>query len=856
MSPVTDSEASPRSHRSRRHALGDWLRAEIALALVMFFCPLAIATVHPWAVSVACALSLVAVALTAWATLRSGEPFLVPAPGIAFAAVTAFIGFQLVPLPPWLLGLLAPKTRELFEFVLAPLGHYPAWRPLSLDPPATARELAKAVTYLAVFLAAAQIVRSRRAKTRVVTMLGVSGLVVAVIGFGHALWGTTSLFGVFNFKYAAPPFLTPFGNPNHLSSFLALASTALLARVLSERDRKVATLWAFGYLATGVGVLLSLSRGGIVAFVAAQAMLGIAVWLLRQSAREGVPLKPRAFVVPAAVLTVLAVSAYVAWDALAYELSTADTLEKVRDSKIGMWPAFWPMVREHWLTGIGRGAFEAAFQRFQDPAWGNAAFESPENIVAQWLGDLGIPMGLFLMGSCVWALLSALKRGATDPERLACVFGLFAVGLHELVDFGLELGGLAVPATVAFAVAAFRTENAPSFRRSTAALLVPVVAALCVFSLIAARHSLSEDGAALAAKLGREKAEVVAAEATQMAVRHPADYFPHLVAAQAYAGERPLRADKLVGFANRAMYLNPTQTVPHRLAALALRATGRLSQARIEYKLAYELHDGTVLPEVTRVFQKPEEMAEAVPDTPEALGELSDQLIREHRYDLAEAVTRISVDHHGEKAPSLERLARIAGARGLPDEELKLGARLSELAPEQTKGLQIRVEAMMTKGELDGALALLEGEGLKRFPMDAGVILSLARLRLGRGDSKGCREAIKRLPAGMDASVRLAALALESSAAERDGQGTKALSLMRQAVAMRPEDPAWHWQHALLLERLGRLDQALREGALSAEKSEGYRGASEQLKERVAAKKKEMEEMQRWKEIGAEEKKE
>jgi hypothetical protein len=133
--------------------------------------------------------------------------------------------------------------------------------------------------------------------------------------------------------------------------------------------------------------------------------------------------------------------------------------------------------------------------------------------------------------------------------------------------------------------------------------------------------------------------------------------------------------------------------------------------------------------------------------------------------------------------------------------------------------------------------------------MDAGVILSLARLRLGRGDSKGCREAIKRLPAGMDASVRLAALALESSAAERDGQGTKALSLMRQAVAMRPEDPAWHWQHALLLERLGRLDQALREGALSAEKSEGYRGASEQLKERVAAKKKEMEEMQRWKEI-------
>ncbi|MGC4118155.1 MAG: O-antigen ligase family protein [Myxococcales bacterium] len=845
------SEPGSRSHRSRRRAQGDWLRAEIALGSVLFFCPLAIATVHPWAVGVAAGLALLAVALTAVATLRSGEPFLIPTPGIAFAAVTAFIAFQLLPLPPFLIGLLAPSTRDLFDFVLTPLGRYPSWRPLSLDPPATANELVKAITYLCVFLSAAQITRSRRAKARLVTMLGTVGIVVAVIGFGHALWGATSLFGVFSFKHAAPPFLTPFGNPNHLSSFLALCATALLAKVLVERDRKIATLWGFGYLAAGVGVLLSLSRGGIVAFVAAQAMLAIAVWMVRKSEREGVALEARAYAVPASVMLVMAVAAYLAWDALAAELSSTDTVDKLKDSKLQMWPTFWPMVREHWLVGVGRGAFEAAYQRFQDPVYAHGGtFTHAENLVAQWSADLGLPMTLFVLGSCVWALIGALRRGATDPERLAMVFGLGAVVLHELVDFGLELGGLAVPATVAMAIAVFRQDGAVSFKRKAAALLVPGIVAVTGWGWLKAGQSLEADGQELSAKLGKAKADEIAAAATEMADRHPGDYFAHLVAAQAYAAERPLHADKLVGFANRAMYLNPSLPQPHRLAALALRATGRTAQARIEYKLTYELGDASVLPEISRVIPRPEEMLDALPqDKPEPGWLLADQLMAERRYETAGEVLAASVAKWGEKPDALVRQARIASARGLPEEVIRIGARLSEVAPTMTEGLQLRVEGMMTKGDAPGALALLENEGLKRFPMNAGVLLSVARLRLSRGDTKGCRDALKRLPVGMDSGIRLAALSLESSAAERDGQGTKALALMKQAVAMRPEDAGWQWQYALLLERLGRWDQAASEAGQAAERLQGLRQPAKELKARCAAKQKELDELRRWKDV-------
>ncbi|MGI5864153.1 MAG: O-antigen ligase family protein [Myxococcales bacterium] len=832
-----------------RHAQWLWTATEIAVGAVAVFCPLAIATVHPWATGVAAAIAFAACALAATAAMRSGEPFLVPAPGLALGAAAAFIAFQLVPLPPAVVGLLAPSTRELFDFVLGPLELYPAWRPLSLDPPATARELVKALTYLCAFFAASQVARSRRARKRMVTLLGVAGLVVALVGFGHALWGATELFGVFSYTYAQPPFLSTFGNPNHLASFLALGATALLARVLGERDRKIATIWSFAYVATGAGVLLTLSRGGIVAFVVAQVMLGIAVHSARRSEREGRPVDAKSLVVPGAVLAVLAISAYLAWDALAQELATADSLEKVKDSKISFWPSFLPLVVDHWLVGVGRGAFEPAFQRFQDVALG-ATVTHPENIVFQWITELGVPMGLFVLGASVVALLGGARRAAGDVERLACAFGLAAIGLHELVDFGLELGGLAVPAMVALALVASRGETSRKVRRAHVLIALPVALVVAVPVFGYSLRSLESDGKALAGKIGAVAADELAGLAADLAARHPADYFAHLVVARAYANERPLRPERVVAWASRAMFLNAARPEPHRLAARALRAIGQERQARLEYRLAFERGDRDALKEVTRAFQKPEELLEAVPDEEATILALADALFGQSRIDEAQAVARASLERHGESLPAFQRLARAASARRQPDEVYRIGGKMTVLAPEKPTGLLTRVNALIMTNAFEAAIELLEREGLKRFPLDAEVVMTLARLELSRGNTKACREALKKLPPGIDVSMRVRALSMEASAAERDGQASKALGFMRTALAMRPDDAGLRWRYANLLERIGRFDLALREAEAAAAKSPGLKVELDHMRKRVEAKKFRLEEQKRWQQLG------
>ena len=49
-------------------------------------------------------------------------------------------------------------------------------------------------------------------------------------------FGVEELIGLYHFKQASPPLLTPFGNPNHLAGFLILAGTLSAGMLLECRE--------------------------------------------------------------------------------------------------------------------------------------------------------------------------------------------------------------------------------------------------------------------------------------------------------------------------------------------------------------------------------------------------------------------------------------------------------------------------------------------------------------------------------------------------------------------------------------------------------------------------------------------
>ncbi len=202
-------------------------------------------------------------------------------------------------------------------------------------------------------------------------------------------------------------------------------------------------------------MLLSLSRAGILFFLLGQGVL--AVWALRerQGSRQG-KRAPRAWSRGAAALLVLcatlAVGGYVAWEKLVAEAASADSVEKLRQSKVDLWPMMADAARAFPVLGMGRGAFEAAFPRYQTAPNPNT-LTHPENAVLQLGAEFGVP-GLVLLAGMVWGFVRLLRRERLGHSEVAVLAGVAALGLHNLFDFSLELPACAVAVWVALATVA------------------------------------------------------------------------------------------------------------------------------------------------------------------------------------------------------------------------------------------------------------------------------------------------------------------------------------------------------------------------------------------------------------------
>lgn len=821
---------------------------EVALWALAIGCPLALACAPAWATAAALGVSLAALGLARLATRGRGGievTFL----GAAFLGVVLVAAFQLGPLPPLLIRYLSPTAHDLFSFTVAPLAPRPTWRPASLDPPGTALVLGRLGTALFAYLAAFQIARSRTARRRLGFALATAGTAIAAIGFGHALLGVDRLFGLHAFKFAAPPLLTPFGNPNHLASLLALGALVTLGIAVRIGTRPAVLLLGAAYVAQAAGVFLSLSRGGIVAFLAAH-MVFAALFVASRRRERGEPVRlRRTLLVPAAAAVGTYVAAYLAWEALAQELASMSSLEQIRQSKIALVPSMLPMVRDFWLTGVGRGAFEPAFQRYQ-PFAENVSYSHPENWVLQNMTEMGFVVGGAFVVACVVGWARAAVAWRHSGASLGAIAGAFAVGLHELVDFGTELGGVAVPLAIALALAGAEEPSperpvAPRRRRIVDFTLAGVAAAAALALPWGAAHTLERDGKRLAAV--RSNPVAARALAAELVPLHPADYYLHLVPAFALASQAPWRPKEVLPWANRAMYLNPSAAWPHRLAARCLLALGRPAQARIEYRLAFAAADrADLLREVLAKFRQADELLETVPDEAPAVAFLVDALAGARKHDLAYAVAKRRVERAGDEEPVAVRLAGEARALRRPAEALEIADRVLARFPGSPVASSEKAAALADLGRLEAAVKALETATL-REATNAPLLFQLASY-LGRlGQHAREREVLSRIYAlGPDSSLRAQVLVAEAGAWLAEGNVGRGIDGYRAAMRAQPSWPHPRWALVDILERQGRLAEALAEvQALYQVETPAARPQIDAIRERLATRLEDLERMRR-----------
>ena len=718
---------------------------------------------------------------------------------------------QLVPLPPALAGALSPPLGELRAFALVPLG-LDRWRPLSHDPPATAAALVGSLTAAAALVAAAGLSRSRTRRRQLAAGIGLTGLAVALIGFGHALADASTLFGLHRFQNTQLPFLTPFGNANHLAAFATLASTLLLGLAAdSHPDRPRQALWLAAAVAVGAAAFLSLSRGGIAFWCAGQ--IAFLLLLLRRRGPRGTA--GRAVPVALAVGAVAFVAGYLALDRLGTELATVDTMEKLRHSKVDLWPMFSRPALAAWLTGLGRGTFAVAFPRWQTVQTPFAiTFEYPENLPLQLATELGIPATLGLLALAIWASVRTARAGNGKPLVLAAWAGVGALLLHDLFDFALELPACATAAAAALGIASgpWVEQHETPLRRTPALAGLAAAALLAVLGLVRSADSRDRAEATLAAH-ATGKAATVRDEARALVDRHPADAVLYRIAGWTEATRPGGQPRVALAWLNRALFLEPLDPDTHRVVARALFQLGATNQALVEERLAWQsgAETATIFAEALPRARDVDALWNLVGDSPGHVDPLVAELWKRNRQDDARGVldrALLTFAGRPEATALTVRSARIRLSTGDPAGALVL------LDEAEQKGEDValpRAEALAALGRRRDAIRTLES-AVTRDPENAEIAFALAGYLVAEGRPALARAALERVQPFLAAGAARTRLVLTQAETYRvEGRYGRALDLVQTAMRLSPGDPGLHRQAAQLYQSLKRPREALHE---------------------------------------------
>ena len=592
---------------------------------------LAVGSVHPPWILAFCTVVLLASGLTLW---TQGTTFRdVPAPTWVLWGVAAYTLLQALPLPFSWLAAIAPANASVWAAAYQLTdGGPPGRASLSIDPGATLLEALKWLTYGSAFLTAAALGRRKGALAGAQPVFA-SAAVVAVVTVGHAAASATSLYGLYEPIQAHPTWaIAPLLNPNNLAGYLNLGLFAGLGLLIHARNSSPRWLLV---VATAVVVAVSImsgSRAGAAALAMGAVLLAPVLWsVLRTGRARVVPRLSTIIQVLAVLLGGIGLFVLGATDRVWREL-LAETGEKVR---LLSWTR--PLIEDHWLFGVGRGAYETAFPPYRESSR-HIIYQHAENFAVDWMAGWGLPVAitvLLLLGWFLRPTALGVKRSAVAATGFV---GVVVLGIQNLLDLGLEL--LSVGLAVATLLGAMwgrthrgRHQPAPPLAAPRSAPLPPrrylpvALGVVSLATLVLAAGWGTQPVLPLRLDLETAYHSELQAKSPQLgplqstirqALRwHPGDpYLPLLGALVARRlGENPLP------WIGQAIERDPHAARPHLLLAEVLAHLGAREQALLEVRLALE-REPLVKPAaalVTQVATSRDEILSAAPPRDTAL---------------------------------------------------------------------------------------------------------------------------------------------------------------------------------------------------------------------------------------------
>jgi len=165
----------------------------------------------------------------------------------------------------------------------------------------------------------------------------------------------------------------------------------------------------------------------------------------------------------------------------------------VSSSRFGIWSNTLALIRMHPWVGVGFGEFNFAWTLTPFPGRPVAFFDHTHNLVLQFVVELGIPLGLLVLGLLLYALVRAFRNAiepvAADSEpgeallRPAAFAMVLLILVHSLLEYPLWYAYYLLPAAFAFGLCLGARGEARALAEVPVRTLRPLVVAALVLML-------------------------------------------------------------------------------------------------------------------------------------------------------------------------------------------------------------------------------------------------------------------------------------------------------------------------------------------------------------------------------------
>jgi O-antigen ligase/tetratricopeptide (TPR) repeat protein len=437
----------------------DWALEALLIALLAFM-PLAFGAVHAWSEQIVVVLAAAVAMVFGVRMVLSPQRRLAWSWAYLPVAVFLLVGaIQLVPLPASLISTVSPNTASLKTELLGDLPdseNLLSSMTLSFYPRATRHDLRLVLAAAAVFVVVVNYYRDQARIKRLLAAIAAIGGGIAVIALAQDVAGNGKIFW-FVPTYGEVANSGPFINHSHYGQFMNLSIGAALALLLvrvhesfsghrvtpgrvaeyfsSPEARTTKLLLAMVVLGIAT-VFVSLTRGGMLSMLIAAGFTTLMLsW--RQS------LRGRGWIMVLLALGAFICVLWVGFDEVYDRLASLQEINKAEGGR-------WQIVQDIALAwtkfpifGVGLGTHEVVYPMFDRSTIASWAMHA-ENEYAQAAEETGLVglLALVCFGIVVWGSYARSMNVASAPIRSAAYglgFGLLAIQIHSLSDFGQHL---------------------------------------------------------------------------------------------------------------------------------------------------------------------------------------------------------------------------------------------------------------------------------------------------------------------------------------------------------------------------------------------------------------------------------